>query len=119
MKLIHFILGVGLVLALYPVAHADDTDRLAQLTQLYYATRAVCGGLSDELQHLKNMTTGNTVVSGVGTAAGDAFYKKYPVGVFFIRLVGRAHRGVGMPPLVFWEIYDFPKHVQNVNNVLP
>lgn len=75
MKLIHFILGVGLVLALYPVAHADDTDRLAQLTQLYNATRAVCGGLSDELQHLKNMTTGNTVVSGVGTAAaGGALY---------------------------------------------
>lgn len=75
MKLIHFILGVGLVLALYPVAHADDTDRLAQLGQLYNATRAVCGGLSDELQHLKNMTTGNTVVSGVGTAAaGGALY---------------------------------------------
>ena len=75
MKLIHFILGAGLVLALYPVAHADDTDRLGQLGQLYNATRAVCGGLSDELQHLKNMTTGNTVVSGVGTAAaGGALY---------------------------------------------
>lgn len=30
-----------------------------------------------------------------------------------------AHRGVGMSPLVFWEIVDFPKHLQNIDNVLP
>lgn len=32
---------------------------------------------------------------------------------------GGAHRGVGMSPLVFWEIVDFPKHLQNIDNVLP
>lgn len=56
-------------------ARADDMDRIAQLTQLYNATSSVCGGISDQLQHLKNVTTGNAVVSGVGTvAAGGALY---------------------------------------------
>lgn len=56
-------------------AHADDAARIAQLTQLYDVTGAVCGGISDELENLKNMTIGNTVVSGVGTvAAGGALY---------------------------------------------
>lgn len=32
--------------------------------------------------------------------------------------LGRTQGGVGMPPLVFWEIYDFPKRVQNIDNVL-
>lgn len=63
------------VLTLNTPARADDTDRIAQLTQLYNATSTVCSGISDELQHLKNMTTAGTVVSGVGTvAAGGALY---------------------------------------------
>ena len=34
--------------------------------------------------------------------------------------LGRSRtQGPAMPPLVFWEIHDFPKHVQNINNVLP
>ena len=56
-------------------ARADDTARVAELSQLYNAAQDVCVGISDELQHLKNVTTGNAVVSGVGTAAaGGALY---------------------------------------------
>lgn len=39
--------------------------------------------------------------------------------MLFVYFGWGAHRGVGMSPLVFWEICDFPKHVQNIDNVLP
>ena len=75
MKLSRCILSVLAVMATGGYAHADDAARVAELTQLYDATSAVCGGISDELQRLKNMTTAGTVVSGVGTvAAGGALY---------------------------------------------
>lgn len=75
MKSSRFILSILALVMIGAPAHADDADRIAQLTQLYDATRSVCGAVSDELQHLKNMTTGGAVVSGVGTvAAGGALY---------------------------------------------
>ena len=37
----------------------------------------------------------------------------------FVNLGRSRTQGPAMPPLVFWEIHDFPKHVQNINNVLP
>lgn len=75
MKSGYLFLFMVAVLTLNTSVHADDADRILQLTQLYNATSAVCSGISDELQHLKNMTTAGTVVAGVGTvAAGGALY---------------------------------------------
>lgn len=68
-------MSVVVALTFNTSARADDADRIAQLTQLYNATSVVCSGISDKLQHLKNMTTGSAVVSGVGTVvAGGALY---------------------------------------------
>ncbi|MBD5389354.1 hypothetical protein HDR63_03825 [bacterium] len=52
-----------------------ENEKATELTEIFQATQTACRGISDRIGRLKNMTTSNAVVSGVGTAAsGGALY---------------------------------------------
>lgn len=57
------------------IGSAEDAPRVAELNEIYNLARTTCMGISGRIGGLKNTTTANTVVSGVGTvASGGALY---------------------------------------------
>ncbi|MBR2511276.1 MAG: hypothetical protein IKB59_03845, partial [Alphaproteobacteria bacterium] len=56
-----------------PVFADDTADLLNAANQVVEATRIVCGGISDEIGRVANISKANTAVSAIGTgAAGGA-----------------------------------------------
>ncbi len=48
---------------------SNESDLLQNAEQVYQATKIVCSGISDEIGRIANISTANTAITGIGTAA--------------------------------------------------
>ena len=68
MKKIHFFI-LSTFLTCGSLFASNESDLLQNAEQVYQATKIVCSGISDEIGRIANISTANTAITGIGTAA--------------------------------------------------